>query len=220
MLPGTAEAYILKWVEAIPLARVISGGVLYRESPPGDPDKILRWKYGRKREQRKASEKNKIPYASFTTFNVLIEKSIFSKLRFNEELKQYGHEDTLFSYQLEKAGIKILHIDNGLIHDGLETNREYLNKTRLGIQNLSMLYDNVTDKRAFSKSVTMLRIYNMLRILRLNLLLAGVFIRYRERMEIKIDSSNPSLWLFGLYKVSMFCTYREIHGRRKILPVL
>jgi glycosyltransferase involved in cell wall biosynthesis len=220
MLPGTAEAYILKWVEAIPLARVISGGVLYRESPPGDPDKILRWKYGRKREQRKASEKNKIPYASFTTFNVLIEKSIFSKLRFNEELKQYGHEDTLFSYQLEKAGIKILHIDNGLIHDGLETNREYLNKTRLGIQNLSMLYDNVTDKRAFSKSVTMLRIYNILRILRLNLLLAGVFIRYRERMEIKIDSSNPSLWLFGLYKVSMFCTYREIHGRRKILPVL
>jgi glycosyltransferase involved in cell wall biosynthesis len=220
MLPGTAEAYILKWVEAIPLARVISGGVLYRESPPGDPDKILRWKYGRKREQRKASEKNKIPYASFTTFNVLIEKSIFSKLRFNEELKQYGHEDTLFSYQLEKAGIKILHIDNGLIHDGLETNREYLNKTRLGIQNLSMLYDNVTDKRAFSKSVTMLRIYNILRILRLNLLLAGVFIRYRERMEIKIDSSNPSLWLFGIYKVSMFCTYREIHGRRKILPVL
>jgi glycosyltransferase involved in cell wall biosynthesis len=220
MIPGTAEAYIMKWLEAMPSARVISGGVLYHASPPGDPDKILRWKYGRKREQRKASERNKMPYAAFTTFNVLIDKSIFSKLRFNEELKQYGHEDTLFSYQLEKAGINILHIDNGLIHEGLESNREYLNKTKLGIENLSMLYDNVTDKRTFSSSVTMLRIYNVLRVFRLNLILAGIFVRYRERMEIKIDSSDPSLLLFALYKVSMFCTYREIHGRRKILPIL
>jgi glycosyltransferase involved in cell wall biosynthesis len=220
MIPGTAEAYIMKWVEAMPTARVISGGVLYHESPPGDPDKILRWKYGRKREQRKASERNKMPYAAFTTFNVLIDKSIFSKLRFNEELKQYGHEDTLFSYQLEKAGIKILHIDNGLIHEGLESNREYLNKTKLGIENLSMLYDSVTDKRAFSSSVTMLRIYNIIRVFRLNLILAGIFVRFRERMEIKIDSSDPSLLLFAIYKVSMFCTYREIHGRRKILPIL
>ena len=180
MIPGTAEAYIMKWVEAMPTARVISGGVLYHESPPGDPDKILRWKYGRKREQRKASERNKMPYAAFTTFNVLIDKSIFSKLRFNEELKQYGHEDTLFSYQLEKAGIKILHIDNGLIHEGLESNREYLNKTKLGIENLSMLYDSVTDKRAFSSSVTMLRIYNIIRVFRLNLILASLYASEKE----------------------------------------
>lgn len=219
MIPGTAEAYIMKWIGAMSSARVISGGILYHESRPGDPDRMLRWKYGRKREQRKASERNKMPYAAFSTFNVLIDKSIFSILRFNEDLKQYGHEDTLFSYQLEKAGIKILHIDNGLVHEGLESNREYLNKTRLGIENLSMLYDNVTDKRTFSSSVMMLRVYNALRVFRLTLILAGIFIRYRERMEIKIDSSNPSILLFGIYKISMFCTYREIHGRRKILPI-
>jgi glycosyltransferase involved in cell wall biosynthesis len=220
MIPKTAEAYLMKWVEAMRSARVISGGILYHASPPGDPDKILRWKYGRRREQRKASERNNRPYSSFTTYNVLIDKSIFSKLRFDEELKQYGHEDTLFSYQLEKAGIKILHIDNGLLHEGLESNKEYLNKTRLGIENLSMLYDNVTDKRTFSSCVPMLRIYNSLRVFRLALILAGIFIRYRERMEIKLDSSNPPLLLFTLYKISMFCTYREIHGRRKILPIV
>lgn len=219
MVPGTAEAYMINWIEILPSARVISGGVLYHESPPGDPDKILRWKYGRKREQRKASERNKMPYAAFSTFNVMIDKTIFSKLRFNEDLKQYGHEDTLFSYQLKKAGIKILHIDNGLFHEGLESNRDYLIKTKLGIENLSMLYDNVTDKRSFSSSVTMLRIYNILKVFRLTLILAGIFIRYRERMELRIDSSNPSMLLFGFYKVSMFCTYREIHGRRNILPI-
>jgi len=220
MIPSTAEAYITKWIESMSMAQVISGGTLYHESPPGDPDKILRWKYGRTREQRKVSERNKMPYSSFSTYNVMIDKNIFSKLRFNEDLKQYGHEDTLFSYQLHKAGIKIAHIDNGLFHEGLESNREYLNKTRLGIENLSMLYDIVTDKHTFSSAVNMLRIYNVLRIFRLPLILAGIFIRYRERMEIRLDSANPSMLLFGFYKVSMFCTYREIHGRRRILPVL
>jgi len=220
MIPGTAESYVTKWIPAIGTAKVISGGILYHESPPGDPDKILRWKYGRKREQSKASERNKRPNASFSTFNVLIERSIFSKLRFNEELKQYGHEDTLFSYQLKKAGISILHIDNGLMHEGLESNRDFLNKTKLSIENLSKLYDSVTDKKTFSESVRMLRIYDRLQLFKLTLVLAGIFIRYRERMEIRIDSSNPPLWLFSFYKVCMFCTYREIHRRRKIIPPL
>jgi glycosyltransferase involved in cell wall biosynthesis len=215
MIPGTAEAYMRKWVNEMSSAPVISGGILYRKSAPGDPDRILRWKYGINREQRKASERNKHPYPSFSTFNVLIDKNIFSKLRFNEELKQYGHEDTLFAYQLLKAGIKINHIDNGLYHEGLESNKEFINKTRLGIENLSQLYDTVTDKKTFSKSVRILRYYNYLKIFRMTLILAGIFIRYREKMEIKLDSANPSLVIFSIYKMSMFCTYREIHGRRQ-----
>jgi glycosyltransferase involved in cell wall biosynthesis len=220
MVPGTAEAYIRKWITVLGSARVISGGVLYHKSPPGDPDKILRWKYGIKREQVKASDRNKHPYSAFTTFNVLIERTVFTKLRFNEDLRQYGHEDTLFSYQLKKAGIELFHIDNGLIHEGLEPNREFLNKTKLGIENLSKLYDCVTDKGLFTSSVRMLRLYQKLKIFRLTLILAGIFVRYRERMEIRIDSSNPPLWLFSLYKVCMFCTFRELHQRRQVIQTL
>jgi glycosyltransferase involved in cell wall biosynthesis len=219
MLPGTAEAYISKWVSAMTRARVLSGGTLYHESPPGDPDKLLRWKYGKKKEQIKATERNKHPNAGFSTFNVLIDKSVFSKIRFNEELKQYGHEDTLMGYQLKKAGIKILHIDNALVHEGLESNKEFLVKTKLGIENLSKLYDSVTDKRAFSETVRILRLYNKLKFLRVTRILAGIFIRYRERMEIRLDSKDISLRLFGFYKICMFCTYREIHKRKKNPPV-
>ena len=219
MLPGTAEAYMLKWIPAMRQSRVICGGVLYHDSAPGDPDKLLRWKYGKWREQKSASERNKHPHNGFSTFNVLIEKSVFSKIRFNEELKQYGHEDTLLGYQLKKAGIGVLHIDNGLVHEGLESNKDYLTKTKLGIENLSMLYDKVTDKKAFSDTVTLLKIYNRLRLIGITRILAAIFIRYRERMEIRLDSNNISLLLFGLYKMSMFCTYREIHIRKHILPV-
>jgi glycosyltransferase involved in cell wall biosynthesis len=219
VLPGTAEAYIIKWLPFTDKSRVICGGILYHESPPGDPDKILRWKYGRLREQKNAVERNKHPHAGFSTFNVLIDRSVFSKIRFNEELKQYGHEDTLLGYQLKKAGIGIMHIDNGLIHEGLESNRDFLNKTKLGIENLSKLYDKVTDKKSFSETVTILRIYNKLKYLGLTRILAAIFIRYRERMEIRLDSSEISLLLFGFYKMCMFCTYREIHTRKNILPV-
>jgi glycosyltransferase involved in cell wall biosynthesis len=219
MLPGTAEAYMLKWLPMAGISKVICGGTLYTDSPPGDPDKQLRWKYGRKIEQKKAVERNKHPHAAFSTFNVLIDKTVFSRIRFNEELKQYGHEDTLLGYQLKKAGIDILHIDNALVHEGVESNKDFLAKTKLGIENLSMLYDNVTDKKTFSETVRLLRFYNKLRFLRLTLILAGIFIRYRERMEIRLDSSDISLKLFAFYKICMFCTYREIHKRRNVLPV-
>jgi glycosyltransferase involved in cell wall biosynthesis len=217
-LPRTAEAYMLKWIPMMTLYKVINGGTLYHDSPPGDPDKLLRWKYGKWREQRNAAERNKHPHAGFSTFNFLIDKSIFTKIRFNEELKQYGHEDTLLGYQLKKAGIDVLHIDNGLMHEGLESNKDFLNKTKLGIENLSKLCDIVTDKKAFSETVRMLRDYNILSFFRLTRILAGIFIRYRDQMEIKLDSSNISLRLFGFYKICMFCTYREIHRRKKILP--
>ena len=219
MLPGTAEAYMLKWLPFLNNSRVICGGTLYHDSAPGDPDKLLRWKYGKWREQKSAVERNKHPHRGFSTFNVLFEKSVFSKIRFNEELKQYGHEDTLLGFQLKKAGIDILHIDNGLMHEGLESNREFLNKTKLGIENLSKLYDKVTDKKSFSETVLMLKIYYKLRLLGLTRILAAIFIRYRDRMEIRLDSSNISLLLFAFYKMCMFCTYREIHTRKNILPV-
>jgi glycosyltransferase involved in cell wall biosynthesis len=218
VLPGTAEAYMLKWIPLMTRYKVINGGILYHDSEPGDPDKLLRWKYGKWREQRKAAERNKHPHAGFSSFNFLIDKSVFSRIRFNEALKQYGHEDTLFGYQLKKAGIEILHIDNGLMHEGLESNRDFLNKTKLGIENLSKLYDIVTDKRSFSQTVRILRLYNRLRLFRLTRFLAMIFIRYRDKIEIRLDSGNISLRLFGFYKICMFCTYREIHRRKKILP--
>jgi glycosyltransferase involved in cell wall biosynthesis len=219
MLTGTAEAYLLKYISSIGSAQVICGGITYSDSPPGDPDKLLRWKYGKWREQKKASERNKHPHTDFFTFNVLIAKPVFSKIRFYEELKQYGHEDTLLSYQLRNAGINILHIDNCLVHEGLESNMEYLDKVKLSVENLSMLYDKVTDKRVFCDTLTMLRSYRKISFLRLTLILAGIFIRYRERMEMSLESGNKSNYLFVFYRMSMFCTYREIHRRKNIIAI-
>jgi glycosyltransferase involved in cell wall biosynthesis len=219
LLPATAEAYFMKWLPYIPTNKVICGGILYHDAPPGDPDKMLRWKYGKWREQAPASERNKSPYGWFSTFNVLIAREIFAKVRFNEELKQYGYEDRLMGYQMKKAGIGIHHIDNGLFHEGLETNTEFLSKTRLSIENLSMLYDNVTDKNAFSGTVRVLKTYQYLKFFRLAGLIARIYLRYRDRMEIKIESGKHQILLYRFYKEAMFCAFREIHRRQNIKPV-
>ena len=87
VLPGTAEVYMRKWLPMMSVYRVLCGGILYHDAAPGDPDKLLRWKFGKWKEQHKASEKNKNPHAWFSTFNVLIDKSVFSRIRFNEELR-------------------------------------------------------------------------------------------------------------------------------------
>lgn len=219
MLTGTAEAYLQKYISSMGNSQVICGGITYSDCPPGDPDKMLRWKYGKWREQKKASDRNKHPNTDFSTFNVLIAKSVFSKIRFYEELKQYGHEDTLLSFQLKNAGIKILHIDNNLIHEGLEYNQEFIDKIKLSVENLSMLYDKVTDKSAFCETLTMLKTYRTLSFLRVTLILAGIFIRYREKLEIDLESGKKSIYLFVFYRMCMFCTYREIHRRKNIMAI-
>ncbi|MCE5348002.1 MAG: glycosyltransferase [Bacteroidales bacterium] len=216
-LPGTAEAYLKKWLTVINRSMVLCGGTLYHGSPPGDPDRLLRWKYGKRKEEIKASERNKHPHAGFSTFNVIFDKSVFSKIRFDEELKQYGHEDTLMGYQLRKAGIDVLHIDNGLLHGGLESNKDFLDKTRLGIENLSRLFDSVTDKKVFSECVRIIRIYNKCKFLRLTQILSNIYLRYSEKMEIRLDTPDMSLCLFSFYKICMFCSFREIQSKKKVL---
>jgi hypothetical protein len=77
----------------------------------------------------------------------------------------------------------------------------------------------VTDKKTFTSTVSLLTLFLWLRRFHVTRIIAGFFIKYREKMEIRLESTKASLKLFKLYKISMFCTYREIHRRRKILPI-
>jgi len=204
--------FLLKYVDYLNSAPVICGGVSYRDIPPDDPDRYLRWHYGFYREMQDAKRRNKNPYASFSGFNFIIEKQILSRIKFNSDLKKYGHEDTLFAYQLMKARVPIIHIDNSLVHEGLETNHLFLQKTEEGMQNLSLLYDTVTDRKGFSSSVRLLKKYKRLKLIGMSRLLARYYSRRRKKIEIRLRTHKASLKTFNLYKLSMFCYYRYIHA--------
>ena len=209
MKEGNFLPFIMAYYKSINLAPVICGGTAYRKLPPDDPDRYLRWNYGVHREQKSARKRNRNPYASFSGFNFCIEKDLFLKIRFNEELHKYGHEDTLFGYQLKTAGTKLLHIDNSLLHEGIETNRVFIRKTAEGVHNLSLLYDMVTDRKAFSESVALLGLYRIISRLGMAPLLVLFYKKYGRRTKVYLTRRKRSTRpLLSLFKLSLFCYYR------------
>ena len=147
------QNYIQNYLEAIEKMQqeplfVINGGIAYQTEKP-DSQYFLRWYYGKKREEESADKRASQPYHHFTPFNVVITKSLFQCINFDESLTSYGHEDTLFGCQLKEQEIPYLHIDNHLIHNGLDTNEEFLKKIRASIENLTKLSKNQSINKHF-----------------------------------------------------------------------
>ena len=134
---------------------VVVGGVSY-DDRGNDTEHRLRYLYGTKVESRPAEERRKHPYRSFMTGNFMIKREILEKIRFDESIQKYGHEDTLFGYRLEQARIPIVHIDNAAVNGQVETNVEFLHKTVEAVENLAEIYDRMWEDQRFCQSVRLL----------------------------------------------------------------
>ena len=188
---------------------LINGGVSYADTSPDNSRLLLRWKYGKKKEERSASFRNKNPYASFSTFNFFIEKKLFQSIRFNENLTDYGHEDTLLGFELKKRNIPVLHIDNSLMHIGLEENDVFLQKTRTGLESLHILYTELNFNPSFQKEVTLLRSFNLIKKFGLVRITKLKFQLFRKFLENNLTGKSPSVFIFQLYKLGYYCTIAD-----------
>lgn len=133
------EKFIYRYLSYINEAEIICGGRSYSPEPPMDMDLFLHWYYGSEREVSKARIRQKAGWDGFQTNNFLISKQVFQKVRFEESIKTYGHEDTLFGLECQQAGYKICHIDNPAIHLGLEPREKFILKLHTAIINLISL---------------------------------------------------------------------------------
>ncbi len=132
--------FLLRYARASRHGLVVVGGTAYAEQPPACRALRLRWHYGRRREQRPAVARRRRPWASFSTHNFLIAREVFFRVGgFDARLRGYGHEDTLFGESLRRAGIAVHHIDNPLLHLGLEPADRFLEKTTEAIATLVAL---------------------------------------------------------------------------------
>lgn len=100
-----------------------------------EPAYILHKKYGEIRECRSLKSRISKPYDHFMTNNFMVSKSLIHSLQFDETITGYGHEDTLYGWELEKIKANIKHIDNPVIHIGLDPNSEFISKSLLGVEN-------------------------------------------------------------------------------------
>lgn len=132
--------FLARYAAAHSQAALLIGGTRYEATPPADTALHLRWRYGRAREERPAAERQAASYAQLTINNALIRADVFRQFPLDEKLSGYGHEDTKFGAELAAAGIPVLHFDNPVIHDGLESAAVFLAKSEQAVRNLARVY--------------------------------------------------------------------------------
>lgn len=187
---------------------VVCGGHVYRESPP-EPQKYLHWYYGTKREVKTAGERQKAPNDSFMTANFLISKELFENIRFDERISGYGHEDTLLGYELDKLGIKTNHIDNPVLHAGLDTATQFLEKTRESMRNLLKLYQFTEFDEKISHKIKALRVFHTAGKLGMHIIIAKLFSAFRQKMENNLLGPQPRIFVLDLYKLGFLCLVKS-----------
>ncbi|MDL2243345.1 glycosyltransferase family 2 protein [Bacteroidales bacterium OttesenSCG-928-J19] len=203
-----SEDYIRNYVPLFIPGIVCYGGRIYHEEKP-DKQFILRWKYGVKRESVPAEKRSFSPNYGFETNNFLIDKLVFNEVRFEESITDYGHEDTLFGIELMKHNRQIVHIDNPLLHIGLEDALCFLEKTESSTRNLQkvdkLLQAKYPQQIHYSRLVT-----SEAKIKRIGLtpLFRQVFRMLQPCIKRNLLSSNPSLFLFDIYRLGLYTSIK------------
>lgn len=193
------EEYIKRYLGHRDADVVVGGTQAPRECPGAEVS--LRYRYERTFWMKATPQaRSRQPYECFTSFNFMIRREAFLGVQFDESCRKYGHEDTLLGLQLEQHGMQILHIDNPLIHNGLEVNSEYLSKTEESLKSLYELRERL------SQTSALLRVYG-----RLESCHATPVLRIWHRLFGRVERSNlcsthPSLLLFKLYKLGYYAS--------------
>lgn len=176
---------------------VIVGGRSYKQLPPSDKKKYLRWYYGINRECVPLEIRRQKPYTCFLTNNFMVHRAVYSSIRLNEDLKGYGHEDTLFIRELKTRAVRILHIDNPLLHVGLDDAGEFIKKTNEGVKNLAYLID----RKMIDRNVKLYRYYIYLHYFSLTGIVYRLFRIIEKKLLENLFGSSPSLVVFDFYKL-------------------
>lgn len=152
----TSDRFIAEYAANTNSVQVVCGGREYHRTRP-QKEFVLHWKYGKSREVKCAKERGLNPYHSFMTNNFMVHKQILNRIQFDEDIMGYGHEDTLFGFELMRQNLPVLHINNPLLHIHLETHAVFLKKSQEAIANLHGIYLRSNAPDQFAKFVRLLR---------------------------------------------------------------
>jgi glycosyltransferase involved in cell wall biosynthesis len=188
--------YIQNYIQHFQPGTLLYGGRVYDPKPPADPSLRFHWHYGIHREQVDYKTRQQRPYHAFQTNNFLVSREVFLAIQFDESLKQYGHEDTLFGFELKNRKIPLLHIDNPLEHIGLEKVDVFLDKTQKGIINLLKIH-----KEYPFIETRLLTAYQFCKRIGLKFPLRWIYHFLKPFIKRKLRAEQPDLRWFDFYKL-------------------
>ena len=198
------QHYVKRYLDAAHGDMVVCGGRSYLSESPED-DTYLHWLYGTHREVRSCKERMKRPNHHFMTNNFMISSSLFAGFAFNENLQGYGHEDTLLGYELLQNNIEIQHIENPLIHVGLDSAEAFLKKTAQGTKNLLIISEFPGCRGNLAEMIKLLRTYLCIRKWGLAGIIATLFSVSKKKLEKNLTGRSPKLIYLDLYKLGSIC---------------
>ena len=179
---------------------VVFGGFNYKNIESNN----LRYLFGKSREDIPSNIRNKNPYKYIISSNFLVKKVIFDKINKNININGYGM-DYFFGALLKENLISINHIDNEVTHYGLDDNSKFLIKTNEALKNLHYLNINKLIKK---NDITILKYYRLLNFLGLTKIISILFNMFSRSAESNLKGSNPSLFVFDLYRLSYLCSLK------------
>lgn len=195
------EQFLLRYIQNYEQVDVLYGGISYEKYPK---DKhVLRLKYGQKREAISVKLRSQDPYFSVKTCNLWIKKSVFDLIKFNENILQYGHEDTLFSIELERHQAKVKHIDNPTLHLGVERSDIYLNKVEVACKSLSYIANSFLSEKE-QNEIRLIYFYTRLNKMGLMPILSMLYKVFENRIVRNLLSEQPNLLLLDYFKLMAY----------------
>lgn len=192
--------FLADYLQAVIPDGIVCGGFCYRRGQP-PAQQALRYYYGIRVEEKTADERNKHPYTQFISMSFLADRSVFSRVRFDEQM-HIGYEDTYFGFLLEQKKIPLRYVDNPVYHLCQENSTDYLRKIRNAVGVLSL---NIEKQRPY---VRLLQWYTWLEQHRLTSLTARIYRLLRPALEKNLTGKHPSLNLFAFYKLGYLCQIR------------
>lgn len=198
------STFILNYLECLPKDYdAVFGGFYYYNTPP-ETSLMLRWKYGKTKEQVPASTRNKTPYKIIISANFMIKKDVFNTInKAMDQKKGYGF-DNLFGALLKENQCKVLHLDNEVYHLGIEESTSYLKKkeqaalTLLKLEKEGVITAHDND---LLHLFTTLKTYHLIGFGR------WFYKIFKTSMQKQLTSNNPNITLLQLYRISFMCFY-------------
>lgn len=195
---------------------VVVGGRVY-DRRGNDTAHRLRYLYGTRVESKSFEWRQRHPYSSFMSNNFAIRRDVLEQHPFDERIVRYGHEDTLFGYMLERAGVEVVHIDNPVVNGEVETNRNYLDKTVEAVENLATIDTMMADDRTFGEHVRLVAAYRRLRQYGLVRPVEWLYKLLRRPLESHFLTGNAiTVPQFNFYKLGVFIKSKNaLHSNQK-----
>lgn len=128
----------------------------------------------------------------------MIDRELFLDILFDTDIEGYGYEDLVLATELQNRNIPILHLDNPILHRGLESTEVFLSKQRNAITNLILLHKEkkILETRLI-KLYTKLKNYHLLSLFKL-------WYHYKaDNIQANLNSANPSLRYLDAYKLNL-----------------